>query len=607
MRLPAQYEIVEELEQYLGDPADSATIFSFARSMELDEREQYPEEACRLLNEWGLPDYYVPVAAGGRLASFEQLLGLWRIIARRDVTVAVAHGKTFLGSVLVWAGGTAAQQGRLAALIKRGGQVALAYNEQAHGSDFMATEVAAQRTSAGFVLNGEKWLINNATRGAALTLFARTNETGGARGFSLFLVEKATLDATTYEHLPRLKTLGVRGAEFSGIKFKKCLTPVTSLINSEGSGLEQTLKGFQITRTLILGLSLGAANTALRTTLDFALTRRLYGTSVFEIPQAQRQLVEAFVDVLACECLAVAVSRALQQTPEQMRLYSAAVKFLVPTTVEAIIEKLSVVIGARHYLRENHCEGIFQKFMRDNSVLSIFHAGTALTLTTVALHLRDLAKQRAKNSASNAGELGARLSAIFDLDAPVAAFDPEKLKIYTRGRDDVMQGLDSACETLGGLGVDASIDEEVLGEIVRLTADLLKCIKAEDMGLHELELREGICGDSPEMFEHAKRYCILLAGAACVHMWLHNRARLGAYFARGEWLALALQRVQQRLRGRAGAGLCAPYAAHAAQELERLFRAHMLFSILPIQLAEGDRHTQPYTSQDLDLQCVAAN
>ena len=584
-RLPAQYQIVAELEQYLGDPSDPATAFSFARSMALDEREQYPEEACRLLDQWGLPDYYVPVAAGGRLASFEQLLGLLRVVARRDFTVGFAYSiLSLLGSTPVWAGGTAAQQDRLAALIKRGGQVALAYNEQAHGSDFMATEVAAHRTAEGFVLNGEKWLTGNVVRAAALTVIARTNETGGARGFSLFLVEKATLDATTYEHLPRLKTLGVRGAHVSGIRFKNCLLQADALIGTVGSGLEQTLKAFQLTRSLIPGLSLGAADTALRTTLDFALTRRLYGTSVFEIPQAQRQLVEAFVDVLACECLAVAVSRALQQTPEQLRLYSAAVKFFVQTTVEEMIQQnLSVILGARQYLREGHWSGIFQKLMRDSMVVR-YHFNSALNLTTVAIHLRDLATYRAR-SGNDAQGLEARLAAIFDLRHIVKPFNPAKLQIYTRGRDDFMYGLDASLARLQSLEVGNDAGGDALRDITRLVSDLLVQVAAEDQRRQELEEMLGNdYATSPEVFEQSKRYCTLSAAAACVHMWVHNREHLGDFFGRGEWLTLCLHRLLNRLRPTTELWPRACSQAVAA-ELVRLYNEDKLFSILPVQLA----------------------
>ncbi|MET0649585.1 MAG: acyl-CoA dehydrogenase, partial [Pyrinomonadaceae bacterium] len=294
-RVPAQYRQAEELERALGDPLDPHADFSFAPAVALDEDEAYPVNACALLDAWGLADFYVPAATGGRLNSYEEFISLLRTVARRNLTVVVAHAKTYLGSAAVWACGSRRQRERLAEIVRGGGQVALAYHEKTHGSDFLSTEMRARKVEGGYLLDGEKWLVNNATRGAALTVFARTSEQGGPRGFSLFLVEKSRLDPDSYEHLPRIKTLGVRGADFSGIRFKESFVTDDALVGAEGAALEQTLKAFQLTRTVIAGLSLGAADTALRVTLDFARTRRLYDRSVADLPHARRRIVDSFV------------------------------------------------------------------------------------------------------------------------------------------------------------------------------------------------------------------------------------------------------------------------------------------------------------------------
>ena len=102
-------ERAEALEQFLGDPLES-----FKRAVELDERDEYPAETCGVLDQWGLNDYYVPIELGGRLESFEEFLSLVRVVARRDMTAAVAHVKTYLGAVSVWMGGSDEQKRRLA-------------------------------------------------------------------------------------------------------------------------------------------------------------------------------------------------------------------------------------------------------------------------------------------------------------------------------------------------------------------------------------------------------------------------------------------------------------------------------------------------------------
>ncbi|HEX8145177.1 MAG TPA: acyl-CoA dehydrogenase family protein, partial [Pyrinomonadaceae bacterium] len=109
---PAQYAAAERLEAYLGDPFDPESSLSFKRLLQLDEAELYPEDACRLLNHWHLHLYYIPIEEGGQLSSYEEVLSLIRAIARRDITCAIAHAKTYLGAAALWLAGTEKQKQR---------------------------------------------------------------------------------------------------------------------------------------------------------------------------------------------------------------------------------------------------------------------------------------------------------------------------------------------------------------------------------------------------------------------------------------------------------------------------------------------------------------
>src|SRR5690606_29254778 len=106
-------------------------------------------------------------------------------------------------------------------------------------------------------IDGEKWLINNATRGDLVCVLARTGAVGEARGHSLFLVDKHVLPPGSYRCLPKVRTHGVRGADISGIAFTGAEVPADAMVGEPGTGLEVLLKALQITRTLCGGMSLG--------------------------------------------------------------------------------------------------------------------------------------------------------------------------------------------------------------------------------------------------------------------------------------------------------------------------------------------------------------
>lgn len=587
MSIPPAYRAAESMEQFLGPPLGERTPFSFCRAVALDERDEYPEEACALLQQWGFAYYCIPRELGGGMTSFEELLALLRVVSRRDLTVAIALGQTYLGAVHVWIGGSPEQKRLVAAAIERGRQLAFALTERAHGSDVLASETEARAVAGGYLLSGEKWLINNGTRAAILTLFARTDPAGGPRGFSLLLCEKDRLDRSAYRHLDKVKTLGIRGADISGVRFDRCLLGEDALVGRAGHGLEIGLKGLMVTRTLCAGFSLGAADTALRVALRFALARNLYGSPVFDLPHASDLLVGCFLDLLACDCVAVAANRGLHVAPEQFSVWSAVVKYFVPTTVERIIHRLSVVLGARYYLREDFCAGIFQKMVRDNAVVSLFDGSTVINLRAIVLQLRHLYAYQQKADGDDE-TLRRRLAQTFSLGEPLPPVEFARLDLSNKGRDDVMQGLKAAQVMLRRLQREAESDAGVLAALAGYAESMLEEIRGHGELAAEWAAGGGeAVNQSPGMFRLSQRYCVLHAASACLLMWLHNRKLLGEFFAGGRWLALWLHQTLP-------ASPPSPPPADGetvARELLRLYHADRLFSAVPFQLAREDKTT----------------
>ncbi|MEW6732495.1 MAG: acyl-CoA dehydrogenase family protein [Acidobacteriota bacterium] len=583
-----QYCSAEDLEQYLGDPCEAERIFSFKHTMELDELAEYPEQACALLQQWGFLHYFIPSKYGGKLSSYEELLTLLRVISRRDLTVAIALGQIYLGAVHIWIAGTQKQKQRVAEIIKAGKQMAFALTEREHGSDILASEVQATKTENGYLLHGEKWLINNGTRAAALTVFARTEIHGGPRGFSLFLVEKDSLNRS-FLPIPKIKTLGIRGADISGVRFNNSFIPTESIIAHSGYGLEIALKGLMITRSLCAGFSLGAVDTVLRSTLGFALKRKLYGDIIFNIPDVKRKLVDSFMEVLICDCLAIAAMRALHTTPDQASIWSAIVKYFVPTTIEDTIENLCVVLGARYYLREGYQWGMVQKIARDNSVVSLFDGSTVINLTTIALQLHQLMADKEKYYFQDREELQTRLKLIFSLQSPLPDFDSMNLELSNRGCNDVLQGLEIALSQLHNLKERSNSNLEVVKMVIEFVDDMLKKIAKEKRFLQDLTNRYGYAATkSTEIFESVKRYCILHAASTCIHMWIHNRECLSDFFAKGEWLVLCLRRLL--IHFDINHYLLPDYfIENVAQEAVERYQQGKAFSIVPYQLAHLER------------------
>src|SRR6185295_11951486 len=202
------------LDRQLGDPRVSRGEASNARGAEDHEAMWCPNGPFRTLLWAQLHRHYVPRELGGEFRSLEDVGALLRVVARRDLTVAITHAISLLGTSVVWLAGDASQKRALARSILDGEPVSVALTEQPSGSDLLAMTTAARPSGAGYRLTGEKWQGNSLDRHRFVVVYARTAERGGPRGFSHFLVDTHAISGGIQASGKTL-TLGHRGTDFS--------------------------------------------------------------------------------------------------------------------------------------------------------------------------------------------------------------------------------------------------------------------------------------------------------------------------------------------------------------------------------------------------------
>jgi alkylation response protein AidB-like acyl-CoA dehydrogenase len=599
-----QYWLAEALEKDLGTPCTPHSVMSFKRVMDIDETEEFPHEEVNWLYNWKLQHYYIPTTYGGEFTSFEEFVAFVRVLSRRDQTIAIAF-TTLFWSFLTWMAGTPEQKEKLANFIKnQNGAMCLGYSEREHGSDLVGGELTATKVAGGYLLNGEKWPINRATISGLSYILAKTDPEGGSKCLTLFQVHKDELNPEQYYNLPKILTHGIRASDMSGIGFKDCFVPDSMRLGEEGDGLELALKGFQITRTLCAAFSHGAADTALRTTIKFALNRKLYNDkTVFELPQPRQTLVDAFLDILLCECETISSARGFHVIPEQFSVWAAVVKYFVPMQLETMINNVYVVLGSRFYFREEHDWGIFQKLLRDNSIISMFDGSSVVNLHALILQFRQLTKSRSTRKAETMKAIASRLEQIFSLEKSVPTFELEKLSLFGRGVDDPLQGLEIAIQQLQELQNNPEIDREMLDKLMELSNLVLEELEAHDRQIANSKFEYGH-DQSPELFEVAKKYCTLHTAACCLHMWIYNRKILGDFFAKGEWLVLSLHRLLRTMVP-LPYSISSEYTENITQEMLKLYKQDNLFSLVPFQLAQEQTQTKDKINASNYLQLQA--
>ncbi|MBO2458308.1 acyl-CoA dehydrogenase [Actinomadura violacea] len=522
------------LEAVFGPPGDPANPFGLAAVVRADELGAPPPAARAALAAFGVGAEFVPRELGGRFDRADRMVRVLRPLGRRDLALLIGSGAIgLIAAAPVWVAGDAAQRAWTAELLLGGARLAAAFTELGHGSDAARMDLRAVPRGDGFALTGGKQVINELDRADACVLLARTGTAGSARDLSLFLLDMAGEPGPGTRFLPPFPLAVLRGSRLVGVEFDERPVPAGALLGERGHALEVMGRAFQVTRATLPGMILGSLDTLLRTTVAFALERRLYGRSVADLPHAAGELTGVFADLLACDAMATVAARSLHLLPGETSVSSALTKYLVPELLQDAADRLGAVLGARSYLREGP-HAIFQKHLRDLLAASVAHTGGTVCLASVIPQLPALARR--------AGNAGAAPATVFRPDADLPALPFDRLALSARGSDSVAS-LWTAPETADLPEPIAALHKQFAAEAERLRARAAA-----------LPPRERVLTAGPEGFAVAERYAVLWAAACCLGVWRHSPDHHDE-----AWAVVALH----RLAGRLGLVTGPPPAAHA--------------------------------------------
>jgi hypothetical protein len=325
----------EALDRHMGDPHDPRLPWSFHRSVERDEREEFASDVYRVIDDvaWKPP---LPSRADQALIA--------RTIARRDPGMAFA-----------WACSAAARDvagPRLGAAPR--GPVALLLP--------VSSVVVARPHAQGFCLSGDCPLVPNLRHAATAVIEADLADTGRR---AVFAADRATIS----QAIDRVRTVGLRTADIAATRLSRCLLPAEACVTmldcdrdrgawAPGVGADTT--AVSAAYVMAAAVSLGIADTALRAAVEFARSRAAYGRTVFDIPHVRALVADAATDLIVGECT-------LNPACDAARAW-----FHVNRAVESVLRNARVVLGARGYCRDGYWNGIVEKLTRDHMVLRAY-------------------------------------------------------------------------------------------------------------------------------------------------------------------------------------------------------------------------------------------
>lgn len=226
-----------------------------------------------------------------------------------------------------------------------------AISEPDVGSSVRDIRTKAVRDGKHFRISGEKIWTSNASIADIVLVLARTGEDE----FSMFLVDREEHGFKTQE-IPKL---GLNGWPMGQITFEDIMVPEENLIGGAGSGLRETMKGFERSRCFVSTLALGIAQTALDDAVSYATQRRQFGKVIAGHQLVQQLLAEMATDLAAAKLL---VYRALSMMAKGQRceLEASIAKSFATEAAQRIATNAIQVHGAFGITKEFPVERHFR-------------------------------------------------------------------------------------------------------------------------------------------------------------------------------------------------------------------------------------------------------
>jgi acyl-CoA dehydrogenase len=285
--------------------------------------------------------YCVPAAHGGALEDLDvRSIALIReTLARHSGLADFSFAMQGLGSGAISVFGTDAQKRAWLPHVAAGRKIAaFALSETDAGSDVVAMTTSMRRDGDAYVVNGEKTWISNGGIADFYTLFARTGE--GNRGVSAIVVEANAKGLDIAERIVTIAPHPLARLTFSG-----CRVPAANLIGAEGDGLKIALGTLDIFRTTVGAAALGLARRALDEASARASARRMFGSTLAELPIAQERLAEMALDVDAAALLVYRSAWTKDVLKTRVTREAAMAKLYATDRAQSVIDKAVQMFG----------------------------------------------------------------------------------------------------------------------------------------------------------------------------------------------------------------------------------------------------------------------
>jgi acyl-CoA dehydrogenase len=250
-----------------------------------------------------------------------------------------------------------------------------ALSEPDAGSDAAALSLRATQDGDGWRLHGEKAWISNAPEADVYSVFARTTDGVGARGVTAFVVP-GDADGLGGERLDLLAPHAIGTLTFDGVRVS-----ADDVLGEVDHGFAVAMRTLDLFRPSVGAFAVGMAQAALDASLDWALTRQVYGDLLFRQQAVEHTLAEMATRTEAARLLVRSAATTYDSgAPAAQVTQSAAMAKLFATeNAQWVVDQAVQLHGARG-LQQGH---LLERLYREVRAPRIYEGASEVQRTII--------------------------------------------------------------------------------------------------------------------------------------------------------------------------------------------------------------------------------
>jgi len=311
---------------------------------------------------------------GGGLSAVDHMLVEEQFGHTTDILIRRAFGNVY--EMLLECQGEQVERWLLPAV--RGERVAsIAITEPGAGSDAAGIKTRAVKDGTGWRLTGNKHFISDGLFSDFFLVTAVTDPSAGAKGISMFLVDKDLPGFTIGRDQPMM---GVRGTSHVELFFDNVPVEGVALLGKEGQGLRLALSTLGRVRLAQVGArAVGKATHVLDLMVAYARDRKQFGQSLGDFQMVQQMIADSVIEVNCARLLLHRAAFELDQGRDG-RDYIAMVKVNAAETLGRVVDRAVQVFGGMGFCKDLPIE----KYYRDARIYRIFDGASEVHRHTIA-------------------------------------------------------------------------------------------------------------------------------------------------------------------------------------------------------------------------------